>query len=155
MFISPLPHVLDLIDRETQLQQAGVDLTVRKIESFRESGQLDFDNRERHIARGNEISNNHLEGGEAYRVTYNETISVPEDGIGFVYPRSSLMRNGAHLVSAVWDPGYEGKGQGLIQVLNPYGITLEENARIGQIIFAKVENPSEHTYRGEFQGENL
>ncbi len=154
MIISGEGYVENLVDENVQRQGAGVDLTVKKIERFKEGGRIDFDNSSRKIASGEKISGGELEGGNSYRITYNEKISVPEDAIGLVFPRSSLLRNGCHLVTAVWDPGYEGRGQGLLQVLNSEGLVLKENARVGQLVFFRLENEVNEGYKGEYQGEN-
>lgn len=154
MIISRKDSIKGLIDEEIQEQPAGTDLTVARIEKLTSSGRIDFDNSRREIAQGEEVSPGKLDGGEAYRVTYNEKISVPPDAIGLVFPRSSVMRNGCHLVTAVWDPGYEGRGQGLLQVLNPAGVVLEENARVAQMIFIEMTQEAEEGYSGEYQGEN-
>ena len=86
-----------------------------------------------------------------YVVTYGETIAVPDDHVGFVYPRSSLLRNSCMLNTAVWDAGYEGRGEGLLQV--HHEINLEDGARIAQFVLARAAH--EDTYDGSYQGENL
>ncbi|MFW6012695.1 MAG: deoxyuridine 5'-triphosphate nucleotidohydrolase [Candidatus Bipolaricaulota bacterium] len=155
MLMSPESYVRELVDSDIQTQPAGIDLTVGTVEEFKEAGQMDFDDSTRKIAEAQPLGSRHLEGGKAYRVTYNEVIKVPEHAAGLVYPRSSLMRNGANLVSAVWEPGYEGRGQGLLQILNPHGIHLKKDARIGQILFLKLEKTAENSYQGRYQRENL
>ena len=155
MIISGKDYVENLVDENVQQQGAGIDLTVKNIEKLLEPGRMDFDNSSRKIASGEKISGEKLQGGNSYRVTYNEKISVPEDAIGLVFPRSSLLRNGCHLVTAVWDPGYEGRGQGLLQVLNPQGIALEKDARIGQIVFFSLKGKAKEGYEGKYQGENI
>ncbi|MBS3736034.1 deoxyuridine 5'-triphosphate nucleotidohydrolase [Candidatus Bipolaricaulota bacterium] len=155
MIISGEGFVENFVDQSVQRQEAGVDLTVKEIERFTEAGRLDFDNSSRRIASGEDISGEELEGGTSYRITYNEKVSVPEDAMGLVFPRSSLMRNGCHLVTAVWDPGYEGRGQGLLQVLNPRGIVLADNARVGQLVFFRLEREATEGYDGRYQGENM
>ncbi|MFB6291299.1 MAG: deoxyuridine 5'-triphosphate nucleotidohydrolase [Candidatus Bipolaricaulia bacterium] len=155
MIISGEGYVKNTIDRDVQRQQAGIDLTVGKVERFTEPGRIDFDNSTRKIAGGEELHGDKLEGGTSYRITYNEKILVPENAMGLVFPRSSLMRNGCHLVTAVWDPGYEGRGQGLLQVFNPRGIVLEKNARVGQLVFFGLEDEVPEGYEGQYQGENL
>lgn len=155
MIISGKNNISGLLDEEIQIQPAGVDLTVGKIEMFKGSGTIDFDNSARKIAEGMDYTDERLPGGRAYRVTYNEIIKVPDDAAGLICPRSSLLRNGGHLVSAVWDPGYRGRGQGLLQVLNPHGLVLKKDARIGQIIFIRLEDQSNEVYGGKFQGENM
>jgi len=154
MIISSNDSIAGLVNEEIQDQPAGTDLTVARIERLTGRGRIDFDNSKREIAQGKEVQAGKLDGGEAYRVTYNEKISVPPDAIGLVFPRSSVMRNGCHLVTAVWDPGYEGRGQGLLQVLNPAGVVLEENARVAQMIFLEMAQEVEEGYSGEYQGEN-
>jgi len=59
------------------------------------------------------------------------------------------------VVSALWDPGYEGKGEGLLIVENPYGIVLEKDARIVQLIFIRLESKPESEYRGVYMREGL
>jgi len=91
-----------------------------------------------------------LERG-AYLVTYNELVTVPADCAGLILPRSSLMRCGAMLHSALWDPGYRGRGQGLLTVFS--GLRLYRNARIGQFVLISLETAAE-LYSGRYQGEN-
>ncbi|MFW6070957.1 MAG: deoxyuridine 5'-triphosphate nucleotidohydrolase [Candidatus Bipolaricaulota bacterium] len=155
MIISDDDLIEGLIDENLQKQPAGIDLTVDCVERFIGEGRLDFDDSSRKIAAGEEVTGERLKGGEAYRVTYNEKISVPGDAVGLVFPRSSLMRNGCHLVTAVWDPGYKGRGQGLLQVLNPHGIVVEEDARVAQIVFFRLDEEAKESYDGTYQGENL
>ncbi|WP_280535678.1 deoxyuridine 5'-triphosphate nucleotidohydrolase [Halopenitus sp. POP-27] len=87
----------------------------------------------------------------AYVVEYGEPVRIPEGHVGFVYPRSSLLRNSCMLNTAVWDAGYEGVGEGLLQVGRP--ITIERDARIAQLVLAAADH--EDTYDGEYQGEGL
>jgi deoxycytidine triphosphate deaminase len=96
--------------------------------------------------------------GEGYRLDpggyvlqYAETVSIPEEHVGFVLPRSSLMRNGAMLNTAVWDAGYEGRGEGLLQVHNE--LVLETGARVAQLVLAAADH--EGVYDGSYQGERL
>ena len=86
-----------------------------------------------------------------YVVRYGETIRIPVEHVGFLYPRSSLLRNSCMLNTAVWDAGYEGKGEGLLQVQHP--VELEAGARIAQLVLARAAH--EETYDGTYQGENL
>ena len=76
---------------------------------------------------------------------------IPEGHVGFLYPRSSLLRNSCMLDTAVWDAGYEGRGEGLLEVHHP--IELESGARIAQLVLAEAAH--EGTYEGSYQGENL
>ncbi|MBR9681181.1 MAG: deoxyuridine 5'-triphosphate nucleotidohydrolase [Candidatus Altiarchaeota archaeon] len=138
---------------EEQIQPAGVDLTVDAIWEMDSSGELDFSNKSRKIPKGRELdfeSPIHLNPG-GYLVRYGEKISIPKDCVGMVLPRSSLMRMGATLVSALWDPGYTGRGKGLLIITNPHGIDLHPNARIGQMTFFRGD--AKGTYEGSYQNE--
>jgi len=151
--------VLGLLDGAIQVQPAGVDLTVGEVYRFRGRGFLGFSNESRVLPDVEKLEFDDsgklfLERG-AYRVRYNEVVRVPGDCVAIGLPRSSLMRMGATVVSALWDPGYEGKGEGLLIVENPYGIVLEKDARIVQLIFIRLESKPESEYRGVYMREGL
>lgn len=138
-----------------QVQPAGVDITASEVFAIDGPGEIDFSNENRKIPEGKklEFTNKlHLEAG-SYRVTYGETMAIPEDAAGIVLPRSSLMRMGATVISALWDPGYEGRGQGLLVVFNKHGIVLHKGARIAQLFL--IKGKSSGKYSGKFQRENL
>lgn len=91
-----------------------------------------------------------LEQG-TYVAVYDEIIEIPDNHVGFVWPRSSIMRMGHMLNSAVWDGGYKGRGEGRLYVDNMF--VLEKDARIGQIVFAKAN--TETQYEGQYQNERI
>ncbi len=157
--ISGTPKLLEnLVDKKIQLQPAGVDLTLRDIFEFTSEGTIDFSNRKRVISKCRRIG---FKGGfvnlnsGAYKVVYNETVRIPRDCIALAFPRSSLLRCGAFLHCAVWDPGYEGRSESLLIVSNPHGIRLARNARLTQLIFIKLSKKSERQYRGKYLAENI
>jgi len=135
-----------------QLQPNGVDLTAAKLFSQTDSGRIGSEGKT--VGDRTEIEpidgTFRLEPG-AYIVQYGETVHIPDEHIGFIYPRSSLMRNSCMLHTAVWDAGYEGKGEGLLEV--HHEIEIEDGARIAQIVFAEADH--EGTYDGSYQGENV
>jgi len=142
---------------EGQYQPAGIDITLKEIYEFEGPGKIDFDNSERKIApttpssfENNEIK---LKPG-AYKVMFNEYIKIPNNLVGFCLPRSSLLRCGVTLETAVWDPGYEGRSEALLIVSNPHGITLKRNAKIGQMVFSHLVEETEKGYSGKYQNEN-
>ena len=135
-----------------QIQPNGVDLTAELIYRQTDTGR---------IGRGGKTVGDReaieptdgtfsLDPG-AYIVQYGETVHIPDQHIGFIYPRSSLMRNSCMLHTAVWDAGYEGKGEGLLEV--HHEIEIEQGARIAQIVFAEADH--EGSYDGSYQGENV
>jgi deoxycytidine triphosphate deaminase len=86
-----------------------------------------------------------------YVARYAETIAVPEGHVGFVYPRSTLLRNSCTIDTAVWDAGYRGRGEGLLEAYHE--IEIEPGARIAQFVLARAEHVG--TYEGSYQEENI
>lgn len=138
------------------VQPAGVDLSVSEVRVLDSPGLLGAE--ERRIPRGRVLEPT---GGAwrlgpgAYRVRFREVVEIPVTGVGFCYPRSSLLRMGALLACAVWDPGYRGRGEALLYVVNPYGVVLEPGARVAQLVIARVYPEPREVYRGQYQGEGL
>jgi deoxycytidine triphosphate deaminase len=147
---------------ESQRQPNGVDLTAAAVHRQVEPGHIGRDGktiggRDRLEAvaprdgdAADPVPTFELEPG-GYAVEYGETIRVPEGHVGFVFPRSSLMRNSCMLNTAVWDAGYEGRGEGLLQVHHP--IRIEAGARVAQFVLAEAGHDG--TYDGSYQGERL
>ncbi|WP_435344598.1 deoxyuridine 5'-triphosphate nucleotidohydrolase [Haloarchaeobius sp. HRN-SO-5] len=144
--------------RDDQVQPNGVDLTLDAVFEQREPGRIGRDGKkvgDRSEVEAEQYADDapptyYLEPG-GYVVRYGERIHVPEGHVGFVYPRSSLMRNSCMLNTAVWDAGYEGRGEGLLQV--NHDVELEAGARIAQFVLSEAEHVGE--YDGSYQNENL
>ncbi len=138
---------------DIQYQQAGIDLTLREVYKFNSPGKIDFDNKERKISDVEPIP---FEGDElflkpgVYKIVYNEYVKIPLDFGALILTRSSLLRSGAYIEGAFWDPGYEGVGSSLLVVSNPHGIILKKNARIVQMIFLKL-NKEASSYEGVYK----
>ena len=155
--------VTNIKNLDVQASVNGIDLTVKEVLVFGNIGYLDFSGERKKLpplvpfpttTDESGVEYWHLPKG-AYLIRYNEVIHVPPDGVGIVLPRSSLSRMGGHLTSALWDSGYEGQGVGMLMVQNPFGLNLERDARIGQIIFLRTEKKVKKTYQGAYQHENL
>jgi len=150
--------VTNYIDLETQLQPSGFDLSLQSIEEYLGSGAVDFSNKERKLAETKPITPDKegwylLEKG-VYKVVYNEVVKMPLDIAAIARSRSTLLRNGAEVGTAVWDPGYEGRSSSMLLVHNPYGLRLKKNARIAQLIFFNTGRVDQG-YRGAYQKERL
>ncbi len=148
--------VRDLTDPQSQIQPAGIDLTIDKVEKFRSGLELlrkDFSPSLLEIveASGNIFI---LERG-AYKATFSETIEIPSDVVGLVFPRSSLLRSGVTVQTALWDPGYKGKGSVLLLVFNSNGAKMEKGARVAQLMLLKLSSVPDRLYQGSYQGEGL
>ena len=142
-------------DENIQKQQAGFDLTLESVFQFSSQGAVDFDNSERKIASCNKIEYDQAGwarlGKGVYKITLNEKFKMPPDAAGFCLTRTTMLRNGAYLVSGLWDPGFEGKVEMLLVVENPFGISLKEYARVGQIFFIRMEDAAESLYSGIYK----
>jgi deoxycytidine triphosphate deaminase len=137
---------------EDAIQPNGVDLTVEAVFQQRSAGHVGVDDKsvgDREELAPDDDGVYRLDPG-AYVVRYGETLAVPDDHIGFVLPRSTLLRNSCTLDTAVWDAGYEGRGEGLLEV--HHRIEIERGARIGQFVLADAAH--EARYDGDYQGEN-
>jgi len=159
MIIPPsfiINNVSSAVNIEKQVQSAGIDLTVRNIFILDDGGELDFDNSQRFIPNYVELpkSNNSwvLQPG-GYVVQYNEIVKVPLNMAAILLPRSSLMRIGATIFSALWDPGYKGRGIGLLYTSRT--INLHQNARIAQLVFFEMKKKVTKGYSGIYQNEGV
>jgi len=150
------PLIEGYLDLDTQLQPSGFDLTVKEIYVPEEEGEIDFSNRRRKIPRWHELEAQDdaffLRPG-AYIISYNEKVNLPLNIAAMVKPRSSLLRMGATIATALWDPGYRGRGKSLLLVFNPHGIRLYRNARVAQMVFFLVTGGTGAGYKGLFQHE--
>jgi dUTP pyrophosphatase len=138
--------------RENQVQPNGVDLTLETVFEQVGTGRIERDGKT--VGERRELDTEdglfHLDPG-GYVVRYAERVVIPDDHVGFLYPRSSLLRNSCMLDTAVWDAGYEGRGEGLLEVYHP--VELEPGARIAQLVLADAAH--EGTYEGSYQGEHI
>ena len=125
--------VESMIDPETQTQMSGVELTLQKIERFNSAGAVAFDNKERKLPETEPLNFDEMGWIElpagSYLVTFNEIVNIPKDVAAIARARSTLLRCGATLETALWDPGYRGRSQSLLVVYNPQGLKLKKDAR--------------------------
>ena len=153
------PLIADYVDLDAQLQPNGFDLTVRAVAQFVASGQLGASDADRVLA-----DTAPLEFGAdgwltlppgAYLLTFNEIVTLPPDLMALGRPRSSLLRCGASLHTAVWDAGYRGRSQSLLAVHHPAGFRLQRAARAAQLAFFRLATPPGSGYGGRYLGEGL
>ncbi len=148
-----------LVDVGVQVQMDGVDFTLREVARFkREAGAIDFDNSQRKTPGTETIPLDEngwwvLDPG-LYWIVYNEVVNIPADAFAIGRTRSSVLRSGASIKTALWDSGYSGRSGSLLVVHNPAGLRLQKNARIMQLVFFGLDAPAEKTYAGQYQNEN-
>lgn len=146
--------IRDYIDLYTQLQPAGFDITIGKIMSFKGIGTIDFSNERRELPSFEEVKFDDyiiLNPGP-YIVIPNEYVSIPKELAAILLPRSSLLSCGVEVHTALWDPGYHGRGRVYINVVRK--VKIYKNARFAQLVFFRVADP-EKEYDGDYIGEDL
>ena len=152
------PLIEDYINLEEQVQPNGIDFTLREVALLQSSGKITVENSQRLVS---DLSPLVFDGlgfidlaPGAYIITYNEIIHLPKNVMALATPRSSLLRCGVTINTAVWDAGYSGRSQSLIVVYNPQGFRLQRNARITQLVFFQLTQETEG-YQGAYQRENI
>jgi len=153
------PLVENLCDVQQQIQPNGIDLTLKEVALLSSPGSLGFSNEDRVLSCTSPLVFDGLGRLDllpgCYLITYNEVVNLPKNMMALVAPRSSLLRCGVSIHSAVWDAGYSGRSQSLMVVHNPQGFRLHRNARIVQIVFFFLSREVAQGYQGIFQGENI
>jgi dUTP pyrophosphatase len=146
------------VDAHEQLQVNGLELTAGRIEAFEGPGQIGFSNDDRSLP-----ATRPLEWGEdgwlflekgCYKAIFNEVVSIPKDVCAIGLPRSSLLRMGVSVHTAVWDSGYKGRSEALLVVYNESGFRIKKDARVLQLVFMRLESAQEG-YKGRYMGENI
>ena len=156
--LSADPPLVEGIEIDVQLQTNGIDLRVERIQRLASPGLLGATDAVREPAAREDVTSDKdgwwdLHRG-AYVITYREKVNLPRDLMALARPRSSLLRSGVAIHTAVWDAGYSGRGEGLLSVLNARGYRLQRGARVLQLVFFRLSAPTSEGYRGRYQGEN-
>ena len=152
------PLIENYVDLEEQVQPNGFDLTLREVALLQSSGRIAIADSQRLVS---DLAPLVFDGlgfidlmAGAYIITYNEIVHIPRNVIALAVPRSSLLRCGVMINTAVWDAGYSGRSQSLMIIYNPQGFRVQRNARIVQLVFLKLTQETEG-YHGAYQGENI
>ena len=146
------------VDADEQLQVNGFELTASRIEAFEGAGSIGFSNDDRSLPATRSLSWGDdgwlaLAPG-CYKVIFNEVVSIPKDACAIGLPRSSLLRMGVSVHTAVWDAGYRGRSEALLVVYNVDGFRIKKNARVLQLLFMRLESGQEG-YSGRYMNENV
>jgi dUTP pyrophosphatase len=152
------PLIEGYINLEEQLQPNGIDFTLRDISVFKSPGKIAVSNVQRVVSAQSPLSFDengfiYLPHG-IYSIIYNEIVHLPKNVMALATPRSSLLRCGVTVNTAVWDAGYSGRSESLLVVYNPEGFELQKDSRIVQLVFYQLKGDTEG-YNGAYQGENI
>lgn len=153
------PLVEQMIDPDIQIQPNGIELTLHRIELHENSGAIAFDNSERKLPVTKKLDFDsegwlHLPKG-SYKIMFNEIVNIPKNIAAVAKPRSSLLRCGATVETAVWDAGYSGRSESLLVVFNDNGFKIKKNARVLQLLFFRLGEEVRDGYSGIYQNENV
>jgi len=92
--------------------------------------------------------------GHFVLATTIEYIKIPDNLTAFVEGRSSIGRLGLFIQNAGWvDPGFEGEITLELYNANRYAVELQSGRRIGQLVFAQLDENALNPYRGKYQGQ--
>jgi dUTP pyrophosphatase len=152
------PLVEGWLNLDEQVQANGFDLTLRDVGAIKTAGTIAQANSRRALPDVSPLTFGgddflYLAAG-VYMVTYNEIVHLPKNIMALGRPRSSLLRCGVNVGTAVWDAGYEGRSQSLLMVHNQNGFRIQRNARITQLVFLELTGESQG-YNGVYQRENI
>ncbi len=153
--VVPPQALADLGFAAEQLDCAGVKLTLCEVYTLEEAGEILPDSKRvpRYLKVEPDERGVFDLGKGAYIVRYCEYVRIPEDSMALAIPRSSLLRSGVTLFTAVWDPGYEGRGYGLLLVLNEHGVRIGSRSQIAQLVYVRLTEKSAIPYRGAYYRE--
>lgn len=86
--------------------------------------------------------------------TTMEYIALPDNLTAFVEGRSSLGRMGLFIQNAGWvDPGFHGEITLELYNANRFAIELKAGRRVGQLVFAQMDQAAFRPYQGKYQGQ--
>ena len=92
--------------------------------------------------------------GQFVLATTMEYFELPDDLTAFVEGRSSLGRMGLFIQNAGWvDPGFKGEITLELYNANRCAIELKAGRRVGQLVFAKMDDVALNPYNGKYQGQ--
>lgn len=155
LLAGPDPIVQNLRDPQAQLQPNGIDLTLEAAYRLAGAGAVGGPSPGRRLPDRVLVEPTahgwyYLASGP-YVVTLHEWLHLPTNVMALGRPRSTLLRCGAQLHTAVIDAGYSGRPEALLVVANPAGLDLAVGVAICQVVFFTL---TEHVegYRGAYQG---
>jgi dUTP pyrophosphatase len=162
LIASDPPLLSDYVNLEQQLQPNGFDLTVRSVASYVScgpAGSIGIADADRRLSDTCQLTPDvdgwvQLPTGP-YLLTFNEAVNLPRWLMALCRSRSSLLRTGVAIHTAVWDAGYSGRSQAMLNVYHAAGFWLQRDARVAQMVFLTLAAPDSAGYSGRYQGENL
>lgn len=92
--------------------------------------------------------------GQFVLATTMEYFKLPDNLTAFVEGRSSIGRLGLFIQNAGWvDPGFEGEITLEIYNANRCAVELQSGRRVGQLVFAQLDDHAQNPYSGKYNGQ--
>lgn len=146
------------ISNEKQIQQVSIDLELISIEKIQGLGKIlhnetklpDYE-----IVSKNAVSDNNkhgwlLEPGY-YKLTFLQSCEVPNNVAMQIIHRSSLLRSGCSITSAIYDPGFKCDNLGAFATIHNH-IFIEKYSRVACIKGWETDVvDSNYLYNGQYQ----
>lgn len=143
----------------SKLTQAGVDLSVFKIEVVLRGGKVLKDKTIIDKENYEEIPLEEIENKQCwvlkpgiYSCTFNEGINIPNNAQAKVTHRSSIYRMGNIIESPWWDAGFHCNNMNSTLIVN-IEMVVEQNARLAQVVFHEMTE-TKNLYNGQWQGSS-
>lgn len=146
--------VVEPIEKE-QIQPASIDIRLGNTFSIVEDTSTGIINLEDKIEYKTITSDSYiLLPNQFVLATTMEYFDLPDDLTAFVEGRSSLGRMGLFIQNAGWvDPGFKGEITLELYNANRCAIELKAGRRVGQLVFAKMDDTALNPYNGKYQGQ--
>lgn len=146
--------IIEPLEKE-QIQPASVDIRLGNTFSIVEDSSTGIINLEKEIKYKTITSDTYiLLPNQFILATTMEYFDLPNDLTAFVEGRSSLGRMGLFIQNAGWvDPGFKGEITLELYNANRCAIELKAGRRVGQLVFAKMDDTALNPYNGKYQGQ--
>lgn len=147
--------VVEPIEKE-QIQPASIDIRLGNTFGIVEDTSTGIINLENEIKYKTITSDTYiLLPNQFVLATTMEYFDLPDDLTAFVEGRSSLGRMGLFIQNAGWvDPGFKGEITLELYNANRCAIELKAGRRVGQLVFAKMDDKAINPYNGKYhQGQ--
>lgn len=147
LIASPIEH--------EQIQPASIDIRIGNTYSILEDSPLGIINLDKEIKYRQIITDKYLLlPGQFVLATTMEYFELPDNLTAFVEGRSSLGRMGLFIQNAGWvDPGFKGEITLELFNANRCAIELKAGRRVGQLVFAQLDDNALNPYSGKYQGQ--
>jgi len=142
--------IIEPLEKE-QIQPASVDIRLGNTFSIVEDSCTGIINLEKEVKYKTITSDTYiLLPNQFVLATTMEYFELPNNLTAFVEGRSSLGRLGLFIQNAGWvDPGFKGEITLELFNANRCAIELKAGRRVGQLVFAKMDDTALNPYKGK------